>query len=401
MTKPPTEQTTRPSAQNPKIQIDYDSQTNTIDVRRGLISSFAVLRQSLAQPDVLREIAPGEWLLAANLQVGKDAELRITAPEVRWLKLRSDAEEFVWVKVRGGILRFDGVCVTSWDGELQDVDKNYADGRSFVLARDGAEMNIRRSELSYLGYEANESYGLAWRLEGTSGEISDSVLGYNFYGLYAHQASGLLVRGNDVHHSVRYGIDPHTASNQLLIEQNRSHHNGKHGIILAEGCSNSIIRSNITYNNTLHGIVMYQHSDNNLIENNQSFANGLEGININNSSGTTIRANTVYGNTKNGVGVGQLATDTMIIENTIYGNQEDGIALYSDATRNIMQGNRISDNLRYGIYIKSIGNQVVGGNRVFKNRIGVYLNVNPAPEVSKSENEIYDNAEGDVLTNAN
>jgi hypothetical protein len=43
-----------------------------------------------------------------------------------------------------------------------------------------------------------------------------------------------VVRDNEFHDNVLYGIDPHTDSHRLLIERNVVHHNGKHGIILAE-----------------------------------------------------------------------------------------------------------------------------------------------------------------------
>lgn len=389
----------QPDTQEDDIKLRYDTKTNTIELEGGRVTSFAALSDQLDDDDLLREVAPGEWLLRANLQIGEDAEVQITAPEVRWLKLRSDASEFVWIKARGGELHFRDVCVTSWDEDANDVDQNYDDGRSFVLARDGAEMTIRNSELSYLGYPANESYGVAYRLKGTGGEIVDSVLGYNYYGVYTFEVSGLVIRGSEVHHSVMYGIDPHTDSRKLVIENNRAHHNGKHGIILAEGCSDSVIRNNVVYKNSLHGIVLYHSSNDNLVEGNQSFANELEGINVNESKGNTIRQNTVYGNMKAGIGVGQSSKQNTVVDNTVYGNGEDGIALYSDATDNTLRGNSISNNGRYGIYVKSKGNEIEGGHEVFGNQVGIYVSVSPGPKVSREDNNIYENAQGDIQTN--
>jgi parallel beta-helix repeat protein len=377
-------------------QAHYDEQTNTIEVQQGSNITLPALSQLIDRPDLLRELSPGEWLLDANVQVGATAELLITAPQVSRLKLHSDAQRFVWIKAMGGTLRFENTCVTSWDPQHDDVDRNYDDGRSFVLARSGATMTVHSSELSYLGYGANESYGLAWRLEGTGGEITNSYLGYNYYGLFVYRASGIVIRGNEVHHSVHYGIDPHTASNHLIIEDNRSHHNGKHGIILAEGCSDSIIRNNTSFSNAMHGIVLYQGSNDNLVEGNTVYDNGLEGINVNEAHKNTIRDNIVYGNKKSGIGVGQAAENNAVVRNTVFENQEDGIALYSDARANLLQGNTVQDNLRYGIYVKSIGNQIGDEHRIFGNRIGIYLNVSPAPEVSLEQNQIYDNREDNI-----
>jgi parallel beta-helix repeat protein len=376
--------------------VKYDAKEQTIIVRKGAEVTVRDIAHSLGESDVIREIAPGEWLLDANLRIEEGAAVRIAAPETQRLKLRSDESGFVWIKAFGGQLEFSGVCVTSWDAARESYDKQHEDGRSFVLARDGAQLFIRDSELSYLGYDANESYGVALRLKGTSGEVVNSRLGYNYYGLYTYQVSDLVIRGNEVHHSVRYGIDPHTESRRLLIEDNISHHNGKHGIILANGCTDSIIRNNTVYSNTMHGIVLFQGSNDNLVEGNKSYGNEYEGINVNESSDNTIRDNTVFGNAKAGIGVGQKSRDNLVEGNVTYGNREDGIALYSDASGNRLQGNEVRENARYGIHIKSDDNEIGAGNRVFANAVGVYLNVSSPPDISRENNEIYDNREEDV-----
>ena len=40
-------------------------------------------------------------------------------------------------------------------------------------------------------------------------------------------------------------------------------------------------------------------------------------------------------------------------------NAHDGITLYSDASNNTIQANDVRENGRYGIYVKSPGNQVL------------------------------------------
>jgi parallel beta-helix repeat protein len=380
------------------MTVSYDTETNTIVLRAGAPAGLPALSRALARPAALRELAPGEWLLAANLRVERGAVLRISGPDARRLKLRSDAGGFVWIKALGGQLAFADTCVTSWDAGRDGADENYDDGRAFVLARDGAHMDIRDSELSYLGYDANESYGVAWRTAGTTGSALNSRFGHNFYGLYSYEASDLVIRGNEVHHSVLYGIDPHTRSNHLLIESNISHHNGKHGIILAEECTDSVIRANTVYSNTLHGIVLFQHSNRNLVEGNTSYGNELQGINVNDSSNSIIRGNTAYGNAEAGIGLGQGAADNQVAGNTVSNNLKDGIYLYSDATTNELRDNTVSGNARYGVYIKSEGNRIAGGNQVFGNAVGVYLNVAAPPEISREDNRIYGNREADVRT---
>jgi parallel beta-helix repeat protein len=384
------------TAPETSMPMSYDAATNTILLAGGPPITLPAVAQALAQPDLLRELAPGEWLLGANLRIGNGAALEIAGPAVRRLKLRSDAQGFVWIKAFSSRLAFVDTCVTSWDSGQSRVDTNDADGRSFVLARAGARMDIRGSELSYLGYNANESYGVAWRQPGTSGSAIDSRFGHNFYGLYSYEASDLVIRGNEVHHSTRYGIDPHTRSDRLLIEDNSTHHNGKQGIILAEECADSTIRGNTVYANALHGIVIYQRSNNNLVEGNTSYSNGLQGINVNDSAGNTLRANTSYDNTEAGIGIGQNAAHNQLVGNTVRDNRKDGISFYSNAAGNIVRDNVVSGNARYGIYVKSSHNLIDTGNQVFGNAIGIYLNAAPVPAVSLDTNRIYDNRDANV-----
>ena len=376
--------------------VHFDDKTNTILLRAGAQTTLTGISQVVNRPEVLEQLAPGEWLLSANLRIEAGASLRIAAPETRWLKLRSGDHGFVWLKALGGQLEFRGTCVSSWDAERQQYDENYQDGRAFVLARAGARMDIHASDLRYLGYDGSEAFGLAWRLKGTSGQIVDSFISYNFYGLYSYQVDDLVIRGNQAHHNVMYGIDPHSQSMRLVIENNVVHDNGKHGIILAEECSNGIIRNNVSYNNLHHGIVIYQRSNDNLVEGNAAYGNGGHGININDSANTIVRGNTVYDNLEAGIGIGQQASATQLLGNTVRANRGDGVTLYSDVKGSLLRENTISDNARYGIYVKSAGDLRVEGNQVVGNAVGVYLNTAAPPEISRTTNRIEGNHEADL-----
>jgi parallel beta-helix repeat protein len=376
--------------------VHYDDESNTILLRKGAQTGLAGISQIIGRPEVLKQLAPGEWLLSANLRIEPGALLRVAAPEVRWLKLRSETGGFIWIKALGGEIEFAGTCVSSWDMARQQYDDNYKDGRAFVLARGGARMDIRGSDMRYLGYDGSEAYGLAWRLNSTRGQLIDSVVAYNFYGVYSYEVDDLVLRGNRVHHNVMYGLDPHTRSMRLVIENNVAHDNGKHGIILAEECSNAIVRNNVAYNNLHHGIVIYQRSNDNLVEGNTAYGNGGQGININDSANTIVRGNHVYDNLDAGIGVGQKASATQLLGNLVQSNRGDGITLYSDAADSMLRQNTIRDNTRYGIYVKTAGELRAEGNEVAGNRIGIYLNTQPAPEISPAANRIHDNREADL-----
>ena len=255
-------------------------------------------------------MAPGEWLLGKTLEVTQGASLKVTAPEVRWLKLRSDATGFASVKILGGGLDLNGACVSSWDESKGTVDDDYVEGRAFLLARDGGQMTIDRSELHYLGFGDVESYGLSWRTEGSGGHLTNSVVSNLYFGMYSFDVGGLTISDNEVRNNILYGIDPHTGSHNLTIERNVVHDNGKHGIILAEDCTDSVIRDNVVYRNQHHGIVLYQHSDRNLDRGQRDVRQRRAGHQRQRVANNTVRTNRVYDNTESGIGIGQTARTT-------------------------------------------------------------------------------------------
>ena len=88
--------------------------------------------------------------------------------------------------------------------------------------------------------------------------VTNMLANHNDYGVYSYEVDDLLIRGNEVHHSVLYGIDPHTRSLRLRIVENEVHHNGippytvnpeddepqVHGIMLHRGVTDSVVAGN-------------------------------------------------------------------------------------------------------------------------------------------------------------
>ena len=375
------------------VRATYDRGAGTIVLSGGTDVTLAALADAVGEPRALRRTAPGEWLLAANLEVRAGAALRIDAPDVRWLKLRSGVDGFVSLRAVGGRLDVNGSCITSWDEGQGRADVAHQDGRSFLLARDGAQMRIERAQLRYLGYGEVESYGLSWRTEGTGGGITGSVVSDLYFGLYTYGIDGLVVTDNEVMNSVLYGIDPHTGSRNLRIERNRVHDNGKHGIILAEDCTDTVIRDNVVYRNDHHGIVLYQRSDRNVVENNESFDNAAQGININESTGNTVRGNRVYGN-EAGIDVGQGSRGTVLDNNDVRANKQDGIRLVTESQQSTLSENVVGENARYGLYVDTDGAFELAGNTIFANRTGLLFKGSEAG--SEGKNDVYGNREADV-----
>jgi parallel beta-helix repeat protein len=384
--------TNRPAP--PDLDVTFERATNKIVLTAGKGVTLPALSGALGAPAALREVAPGEWLLGATIEILPGASLQVSVPDVRWLMLSSSPAGFASVKALGGGLDITGTCVTSWDPTQGRADTDHLDGRSFLLARNGGQLTIDHAEVRYLGYGEVEAYGMSWRVQGTSGHITNSIVSHLFYGLYTFDISGLVVQDNEFHDNVLYGIDPHTNSHRLLIERNIVHDNGKHGIILAEDCTDSVIRDNIVYRNAHHGIVLYLNSDRNIVEGNESFANAASGININQSAGNTVRGNRSYDNAESGIGVSQTAQDNILENNQIRGNRQDGVRLVSEATHTTLRNNIIGENALYGVYIDSTNPYALTGNTIFNNRTGIMLeNAAPPPP---TDNRVFGNDKADI-----
>ena len=375
------------------ITARFVSATNTIELTAGQ-ATLPTLAARVGG-NALRETGDGEWELRADISITGDASLRIAAPDVRWLKLISDGDRFASLKPTGGDLDVSGSCITSWDVAANAVDTNLENGRGYLLARDGAQMNIDNAELRYLGSGQVESYGLSWRTEGTGGKLTNSISSHNYFGMYSYEVGGLVISGNEFHDNQLYGVDPHTGSHNLTIEKNIVHDNGKHGIILAEDCTDSVIRDNIVYRNNHHGIVLYLRSDRNTIENNDTFANAAQGINVNESHDNVVRGNRVYDNAESGISVTQTSSNNLVENNQTRGNGQDGVRVVSESAQTTVRTNTIGENGRYGVYVDIDGDVDIADNTIFANKSGIMLKGSAV--VPDGTNDIFDNQEAEII----
>jgi parallel beta-helix repeat protein len=371
----------------------FNRATNSIDLTAGQGVTLPALARSSG--GTLQQTGDGEWTLTADIVVHPGASLVIAAPEVRWLKLVGGNPQYASIKAFGGNLDVTGSCITSWDPATNQAKTDHTSGRGYLLARDGAQMNIDHSEIRYLGHGEVESYGLSWRTEGTGGKLTNSISSHNYFGMYSYEVGGLVISDNQFHDNVLYGVDPHTGSHNLTIERNVVHDNGKHGIILAEDCTDSVIRDNIVFRNAHHGIVLYLRSDRNVIEGNDTFGNASQGINVNESSENTVRNNRVYDNTEDGIAITQTSHNNLVENNQARGNQKDGVRVVSESTQTTVRNNVLGENTRYGVYVDVDGSVDISGNQIFANRAGIMLK-GPAV-VGDSDNSVFDNREEDIL----
>ena len=230
------------------------------------------------------------WKLDANIRVVDGGSLMLHGTaiggDVNELRLKSentlDPNAFVEIRADYGQIDIQSTKITSWDSAANGPDTEYeVFGRAYVRARsrlsvDGtpleSRMDITSSDIGYLGYDGSEAYGISLKVVGDPGpgfelfeqadiygDIRDSYIHHNYYGIYSFGAYGAVWSGNEVAFNVVYGIDPHDDSDWLLIENNFVHHNGSHGIIGSKRTDHLTIRNNMSsYNGTGHGIMLHQ-----------------------------------------------------------------------------------------------------------------------------------------------
>lgn len=365
----------------PPLIVDKNKKSNKIILTgRGQIVTLSQIAEQ-AGTDALEQVGDKEWILRYNLHVQNGVTLKLNKSEVKWLKLASNKNGFIWIRSSGGVISIDGVKITSWDEAKKDYDKNYKDGRAFIMAKYAGRMDIKDSELAYLGYfptssESASSYGVSWKIpDGShgkylmSGTVTNSKFHHNYFGSYTYGATGMVFKGNEFYSNVQYGLDPHDDSNGFLVEGNKAYENGNHGIIFSKRCINNVVKNNLSYNNKLHGIMLDRSSNNNIVEGNTVYGN-RDGIALYDSKNNIIRNNKILKNER-GLRANTSSSANLITGNKISDNSQYGVYLYGQANGNVVSTNLVSGN-NNGLYIKTNDNEIVS-NQITDNRVGIFF----------------------------
>lgn len=341
------------SAQGNAAGFHYERDQNLI-VIDGVATSPGALHAAMPQvPLAPVDGQRGTWLLRANILVRGGGTLRVhghqAGGEVDELRLKSDNVDapgaFVSITADHGWLDIKGTRITSWDSAAQGPDTDYDNGRAFIRARsrlrtmnlvpEQSRMDVIDSEISFLGYNAGESYGLTWKVvapesaslehTGVYGSVVNSRIHDNFVGVYSTGLRGGKWQHNEIDHNARYGLAPHTGSDGLLIEDNAVHDNGDHGITVRKDCERVVIRRNRVWSNSASGISVHDGPRGTLIEANLVHHNADSGILIHASTGTTVRGNTVRDNTVTGIQLAMGAAGNHIEDNQVFNNGLYGV----------------------------------------------------------------------------
>jgi len=360
----------------------YRPEINAITVSGSMtVVDIPTIHAIINDENVLADEGNGVYLLKVNLELKRHSVLLIEGPKVAWLKLRSDGNGFVRIFGDSANIGISNTRITSWNPELNDVDRDVNDGRAHIRVNNG-RMDLVGTEVSHLGQPKLRNsgggvYGLSWRVENssrfghelTTGTFIGNDIHDNYMGFYSFGATGMHLRDNKVYNNIEYGFDPHDDSNNFILENNEVYGNGNHGIIFSRRCVNNIIRNNHSYNNALHGIMLDRESNNNSIYNNRVEGN-VDGIALWRSDLNAIYNNEVVNN-KRGVRLNRRSADNVIYGNSITDSAQYGVYVYEESRANWFYNNKLQSNST-GFYIRALSNYLFE-NTIANGKRGVYM----------------------------
>lgn len=389
-----------------KENVRWASSSNRIYVEGNAECTLTEIKTLGSKSIPLELVDPTEkvWFLGANIFIQNGAKLVIhgvsTGGDVNELRLKSNntagTNNFVKILASWGTIDIDGVKVISWDEGVGGPDTEYISyKRAYIHVRsyldtDGittreSRMNIKNSDLGYLGYAGSEAYGLTWKVLGREsigpgvfdvvgvyGDVVNNKIHNNYFGAYTYGAEAMTFFNNEVYNNIQYGIDPHDDSDYLLIDSNYVHNNGNHGIICSQRCNNLTIANNNSSYNGGNGIMLHRNTNDSLVKDNELYNNVDSGIAIFDSHHNQIFGNTVKYNAR-------------------------GIRFSVGSSNNTIENNIFSENSKYGMYFyKGSDIPTTGDGRVksntFKNNV-VNTNISVAVKMSQADSNVFEGNE--------
>lgn len=355
------------------------------------------------------------WLLKANLRLEKGVTLNINPDTVATLQLRSQAgvsgtldyNRFVYLRTSNGAINIDGVEIVGWDTDRNVPDDNATDGRAFLVAKFGAELNITNATISYLGMGVGKTdeRGVTWDSASSvsaagivstqvAGQVSNSKFHHNYVGVQVVQASDVTFTGSEFYDNIQYGFYARDSSRDIVLENSLVYNNGQHGVVIERGCTDFVVRGNKVYNNISRGILITQGSaggsiapapsTGNLVENNEIDGNRSYGIHVVGSNNNEVRNNTLTNN-EIGVNLSDGSTANHVHQNISSTNLKHGFQVDQAANANGLNRNVATQNTGVGIYILSSSN-TLENNQVTANREqGIYLNPKDGPALQDNQ----------------
>src|SRR5918996_1306274 len=328
--------------------VGYQSGINTIAINCD--ASFVDVVQAINDPEILEqeEEAEGQYILKANLDVvdGVTFEMTSEGDGLQYLKIAGENG----IIVHGKIL-IDGVIITSWDTEEDNVieqDMNGTIRRGYIQFAASEGSQIINSEFGYLGDVQPGRRGFDLFGEGPSHDmvIRGSTFHDMWFAFYSNSAYNITVDGNEYYNNIRYALDPHTTTHDMIITNNWLHDNPI-GAICSDRCYDILIEGNLVEDTTDIGIFFSRNMTDSIARNNH-IINARTGILVSESPNNQIYNNTIEGATSQGIRLlnPELPDDGVTEGNLAYDNvisdSQDGVSA-SRSQNNIVENTTFSD----------------------------------------------------------
>ncbi len=335
----------------------YIKEKNSIEVSgRGSWVTLSQIKEIVGEDKILEE-RKGEFLLNASLHIQNGVTLYLDQEEIEWLKLLSDKKRFVHLEISNASLIINGVKITSWDLSKNDVDRNYKDGRSYVIANYQSLITIDNAEISYLGYldpKGSEAYGFSLKVPEKSrqkyfltGSIKGSRFHNNYVGAYTSGGQEISWRKNRFYNNISHGLHFDKNSKRFTIEDNSIYNNGKHGIFFSnESSYNTVLRNNV-FSNALYGIAIERSRGNILIQN--ILQDSTIGLVLSDANDNSVEENKVL---ENNIGIRLDEAHANTIHKNSLKYNRTGVYFSENSSNNRLIANSIANNRLYKFFTK-------------------------------------------------
>jgi parallel beta-helix repeat protein len=396
-----------------KTNLRWANSSNRIYITGNVECTLSEVKSFISKSAPLELVDPTNkvWFLGANLVLQQGATLLLygdaVGGDVNELRLKSNNAtstfNYIWIRADWGTIKMDSTKVFSWNESSGAVDTEYtAYKRAYIRVRssldgDGvtpreSRMDIKNSEVGFLGFAGSEAYGLSWKVKGKQaglydkvgvyGDIVNSRIHDNYFGIYTYGAEKMKFLNNEIYNNVVYGLDPHDDSDYLTIDGNYVHNNGKHGIICSKRCNDLTITNNISSNNGGNGIMLHRDADYSIVKGNELYNNADSGIAIFDSRYNQISDNISKYN-KKGIRLSVGSSDNTILGNVFSENTTYGVFFYKGSDppsfgdgrikNNTFEGNTINNNNSYAVKVKEADSNTFQNNTIEGNYKGIYL----------------------------
>src|SRR5215211_2573183 len=328
--------------------IAYDQSESTITISCN--ASFQDVVQTINDPDIVENLGNGEYILKANLDVADGVSFSMTSNQdggLQYLKIAGENG----IIVHGTIL-VNGVTITSWDTEEDDIieqDMNGTIRRGYIQFAASEGSQIINSEFGYLGDVEPGRRG--FDLFGGGGPSHDlEIRGSKFHDMwmafYSNGAYNIVVDGNEYYNNIKYSLDPHTTTHDMNITNNWIHNNPI-GPICSDKCWDILIEGNLIQDTTNAAIFFSRNMTDSIARNNHVI-NARTGILVSESPNNQIYNNIVEGATEQGILLfnpdltDDGSTEGNIVYNNVISSSENGIRS-TRSHNNIVENTTFSD----------------------------------------------------------